>query len=103
MSLTKGHVPQRTCIVCRQVRPKAELIRIVHTVAGEIKPDEGGREAGRGAYLCPSRECWEQLLKRDRKDRLSRALRTKISPDERARLSNYGQTLPRARVALKDR
>ncbi len=25
------HVPQRTCIVCRQVRPKRELIRVVRT------------------------------------------------------------------------
>jgi len=103
MSLTKGHVPQRTCIACRQVRPKAELIRIVHTAAGGIKPDEGGREAGRGAYLCPSRECWEQLLRRGRRDRLAHALRTKISTDELARLSNFGQALPHAGTALKDR
>ncbi|MFS8640208.1 MAG: YlxR family protein, partial [Symbiobacteriaceae bacterium] len=54
------HVPQRTCIGCRAVRPKRELLRIVRTPEGEILFDPSGRRAGRGAYLCPSASCLDR-------------------------------------------
>ena len=44
--------PQRTCIACKSVKDKKELIRIVRTKEGEIELDPTGRKNGRGAYIC---------------------------------------------------
>lgn len=56
-------VPQRTCLGCRSVRPKKELIRIVRTPEGSVMVDLTGKRSGRGAYLCPSPECLEKARK----------------------------------------
>jgi predicted RNA-binding protein YlxR (DUF448 family) len=45
-------IPARTCIVCREEKPKTELIRIVKTPEGEIAVDNSGKMNGRGAYIC---------------------------------------------------
>jgi predicted RNA-binding protein YlxR (DUF448 family) len=44
------HIPQRTCIGCREVLPKRNLIRVVRTPDG-IQVDLTGKAAGRGAYI----------------------------------------------------
>jgi hypothetical protein len=46
------HVPERTCVVCRQKQPKRELLRIVRTPEGEVALDATGRANGRGGYVC---------------------------------------------------
>ncbi|MDI3281344.1 MAG: YlxR family protein [Bacillota bacterium] len=56
-------VPQRTCLGCRSVRPKKELIRIVRTPEGSVVVDPTGKRSGRGAYLCPSPDCLERARK----------------------------------------
>lgn len=84
-------VPLRTCVQCQQVRPKRELIRLVRTPNGEIQIDERGKVAGRGAYLCRNQACWENAIARDR---LDYALKTKLSPEDKERLLQYGQQLP---------
>ena len=58
----KKHVPQRTCVVCRTVQSKRELVRIVRTPEGPLVIDETGKQNGRGAYLCRQRSCWEAAL-----------------------------------------
>lgn len=85
------HVPQRTCIVCRQERPKRELLRIVRTPTGEVKLDPVGKLSGRGAYLCARRSCWGPAL---RKGKLEHELKTTLSPEDRAALEAYAETLP---------
>ncbi|MBS7263155.1 MAG: YlxR family protein [Eubacteriales bacterium] len=55
--------PERTCIGCREIRSKRDMIRIVCNQDGEISLDTTGRKAGRGAYLCPKSECMEKCLK----------------------------------------
>jgi len=85
------HIPQRTCIACRTAKPKRELIRLVHTSDGIVEIDTTGKRAGRGAYLCPLRECWETGL---RGNRLEHALRTSLSRDNREQLIRYGKDLP---------
>jgi predicted RNA-binding protein YlxR (DUF448 family) len=52
------HVPQRTCVICRATLPKRTLIRVVRTPSGALAVDARGKQAGRGAYLCPRRECY---------------------------------------------
>ena len=49
--------PQRTCIGCRQKRPKVSLLRLVRGADGRVQVDDGGRAEGRGAYVCPDSDC----------------------------------------------
>ncbi|HHZ19281.1 MAG TPA: YlxR family protein [Firmicutes bacterium] len=58
-------VPQRTCIGCRSVRGKKELLRIVRTPEGQVLFDPTGKKSGRGTYICPSVDCLEKALKGD--------------------------------------
>lgn len=83
------HVPQRTCVGCREVLPKRTMIRIVRTAEG-MQVDPTGKLAGRGAYLHDRRECWEQGLK----GALAHALKATISMEERAKLDEFMNTLP---------
>jgi uncharacterized protein len=53
---------RRTCIGCRRVRPKSELIRFVRGVDGTVMVDAQAMAAGRGAYACPTVECLEKAL-----------------------------------------
>jgi len=70
------HVPQRTCVGCRQVLPKRTLIRIVRGPQG-VHIDPTGKAPGRGAYLHDQRSCWESGLR----GHLARALKTELSPE----------------------
>ena len=78
------YTPQRTCVGCREVKPKRELIRIVGTKTG-AEVDTMGRKSGRGAYLCKAISCWEMGFE---KGRLEHALRTKINSENRRELRN---------------
>lgn len=88
-------VPERTCVACRTARPKRHLVRIVRTPEGAVEVDRSGRRNGRGAYLCPARECWR--LARTRKS-LDQALSVTIDPDGWRTLDDYAQKLPEARM-----
>jgi uncharacterized protein len=46
------HIPQRTCITCRKVMDKRNLVRLVRSGDGTVKIDGAGMMPGRGAYLC---------------------------------------------------
>jgi len=87
----KKHVPLRTCIACRQVRPKREMVRIVRPPEGGVVVDERGKAAGRGAYLCRVRSCWAVAI---RGGRLERALRAPVSEEEKEMLRAYSERLP---------
>jgi uncharacterized protein len=56
-------VPLRTCLGCKTVKPKKELIRIVRTPGGEVIVDQTGKKSGRGAYICPDTGCLEHAFK----------------------------------------
>jgi predicted RNA-binding protein YlxR (DUF448 family) len=56
-------VPIRMCIVCRENKPKKELIRIVKTENNEFAIDKTGKLNGRGSYICNCKECFEKLIK----------------------------------------
>lgn len=83
------HIPQRTCVGCRTVMPKRQLIRIVRSPEG-VQADSTGKLSGRGAYLHDRRSCWERGLK----GALARALRTELAAKDRERLQAYLETLP---------
>lgn len=82
------HIPQRTCLACRQVKAKRELIRLVHTTDGNIEIDTSGKKVGRGAYLCPVLECWEAGLKGKQ---LEHALRSHLTQDNREQLIKHAK------------
>ena len=83
------HVPQRTCVGCREVLPKRKMIRIVRTAEG-VQVDPTSKMAGRGAYLHDRRECWERGLK----VALANALKTNLNVDEREKLEEFMNALP---------
>jgi predicted RNA-binding protein YlxR (DUF448 family) len=87
----RKHVPLRTCVACRQTGSKRALVRIVRTPAAGVQVDSTGKLAGRGAYLCGDRACWEQGL---RSQRLSQALKTTLSSEEVEALHAFAATLP---------
>lgn len=89
--LKQRRVPERTCIACKQVRPKRELIRIVRTPDGHVELDPTGKKSGRGAYLCARRSCWEPAL---RKGKLEHEFELTLLPEDRSALEAYIETLP---------
>lgn len=80
-------LPQRTCVACRSVRAKRDLVRIVRTPSGELSVDLRGKVAGRGAYCDPDAGCLERGL---REGAIARALEVPID----------GPTADRLRVAM---
>ena len=51
-------IPLRQCIGCGEMKSKKEMIRVLKTTEDEIVIDATGRRNGRGAYICPSMECF---------------------------------------------
>ncbi len=81
--------PLRKCTGCGEMKEKRELVRVVKAPdikdedgnvigSGEVSLDTTGKKPGRGAYVCPSRECFEKARKARR---FERAFSCKI-PDE---------------------
>ncbi len=83
------HVPQRTCIGCREVLPKRTMVRVVRTPNG-IMIDPIGKAPGRGAYVHQKRSCWERALK----SALASALKIELTDQDRAVLLEFMQNLP---------
>ena len=83
------HIPQRTCVGCRTVLPKRQMLRLVRTAEG-ILVDPTGKLAGRGAYLHNRRECRERALKGP----LAHALKLELSAADRERLEDFMTSLP---------
>jgi uncharacterized protein len=87
---TSRRVPQRTCVACRQVKAKLELVRLVKNNQGGIQIDTREKMDGRGAYLCPTPECLEKAL---HGTQIEHVLKCRITPDNRERLIKSGQEL----------
>lgn len=90
-TVKRKHVPQRTCIGCREVLSKRTLIRIVRRPEG-IVIDPTGKLAGRGAYLHDRKSCWQAGLK----GALAHALKTELSDNDRQYLLEMMARLPEA-------
>ena len=75
--------PQRTCVACRTVRAKRELVRIVRSPSGELSVDLRGKAAGRGAYCDPDPTCLDRGL---REGAIARALEVTIDATTADRL-----------------
>ena len=58
-------IPQRKCLGCNEMKDKKALLRV-------------GKKNGRGAYVCPDKECITKAVK---EKRLERALEKPIGED----------------------
>ncbi len=71
-------IPMRTCVVSNERFPKQELLRIVKTPEGDIKPDLTGKLNGHGAYIKKDEEVLNKAIKTKA---LERHLECEISND----------------------
>ena len=71
-------VPLRQCLGCREMKAKAELVRVVRSPEGAVSVDLRGKAPGRGAYVCPSADCLKKAL---RSKAVSRSLGVEIPPE----------------------
>ena len=76
-------MPVRRCVGCQEMKNKKEMIRVIRTPEGEFELDATGKKNGRGAYLCPSRECLEKAVK---SKGLERSFKQAIPPEVYSRL-----------------
>ncbi len=95
MKAAKGprprHVPQRTCIGCRQEEGKRTFIRIVRTPDQRLVIDPTGKANGRGAYLHARTSCWEKALKGGT---IVHALKFNPAQEDVEALRAFGMALP---------
>ena len=56
-------IPMRQCVGCREMKAKRELIRVVKSPEGAVSLDFKGKLPGRGAYVCPQKECLARARK----------------------------------------
>ena len=56
-------IPLRMCVVCKGMKDKKSLIKVVKNKEGEIFVDNSYKANGRGAYICKSKDCFEKCLK----------------------------------------
>ena len=78
------HIPQRTCVGCKEVQAKNSLIRIVRTPIG-VAIDPSGKMPGRGAYLHKRQSCWNRGIKGS----IQLALKVELSDADREELINF--------------
>jgi hypothetical protein len=92
----RKHVPQRTCVACREKDSKRQLVRIVRTADAGVVIDLTGKRPGRGAYLCDQPACWDKAL---HSNLLDQALKTKVTAEEKAALAAHQPPVSTPEVA----
>ena len=70
--------PLRMCIVCREMKPKQELVRVVKNKDNQVFIDQTFKANGRGAYICNNKECIAKCIKTKT---LNKAFKTSISEE----------------------
>ena len=67
-----GHIPQRTCVVCRKKSDKKKLMRFV-LLDSDIVLDLNCKIEKRGYYVCDDNDCLQKLEKSVKKILRSRS------------------------------
>ena len=70
--------PMRKCVGCQEMKNKKEMIRIIRTAENEFMLDATGKRNGRGAYICPSMDCFHLAIKQKG---LERSFQMSIPPE----------------------
>ena len=68
----------RMCIVCKEMKDKSNLIRVVKTKDNNIEIDLTGKLDGRGAYICNNDGC---LSKLNKSKALNKAFKMQVSEE----------------------
>ncbi|MHB8104608.1 MAG: RNase P modulator RnpM [Dehalococcoidales bacterium] len=89
-AVTGKSILQRTCVACRQIKTKREMLRLVRTPPGEVTIDLTGKKEGRGAYICRDWACWEKIFKGKQ---LEHALKAEITQADIERLGKTGREI----------
>ncbi|MDO4661962.1 MAG: YlxR family protein [Tissierellia bacterium] len=79
-------IPQRQCVICRESKPKKDLIRIVRNKEEGVLIDPTGKKNGRGAYICKDIKC---ISKAKKTHKLENTLKTKIPEDIYQEIESY--------------
>ncbi|WP_279221417.1 YlxR family protein [Actinomyces lilanjuaniae] len=72
------HVPERTCVGCRERVPRAQLVRLVLAPGGVLDVDLRAAAPGRGAWIHPDPQC---VARAERRRAFGRALRVSAPLD----------------------
>lgn len=88
--ITSKNPPQRTCVACRQIKEKRQLVRLVRRPDGDVEIDESGRLSGRGAYLCRASKCWQEGIKGKR---LEAALKVSLKAERKKQLLELAESM----------
>ncbi|MFQ5328917.1 MAG: YlxR family protein [Thermodesulfobacteriota bacterium] len=78
-------MPERTCIGCRKVLSKEQLVRLAADVGAELVVDKRQRLGGRGVYICNERECFDRVVQKGREG-LARGFRYRVEIGDREKL-----------------
>ena len=82
MEQKQKKIPERQCLGCNGHFPKATLLRVLRSPAGEegytVSLDFTGKKSGRGAYICKNPKC---LNKARKSRRIETSLEISISED----------------------
>lgn len=68
-------IPMRQCTGCGEMNEKRVMYRVIRTPEDACVLDKTGRQNGRGAYICPKKECLQKAI---RSRGLERSLKMKI-------------------------
>ena len=71
---TQGNrIPLRMCLVCREIKPRNLLIRLVRGPGStKWEPNPDARITGKGAYFCKTEDCLQRLQDEKKLRRLFR-------------------------------
>lgn len=56
-------IPMRQCVGCGEQKNKADMMRVIKTPEGDFLLDLTGKQNGRGAYLCRTKDCFHKAVK----------------------------------------
>jgi len=87
--------PQRSCLACREIHDKNDLIRFVLSPDGEVVPDLDAKLPGRGSYTCNKSACLSAAVKQRG---FNRAYKQELSSISAEQLCGLVQRLMRDRI-----
>lgn len=83
-------IPMRQCVGCGEMKNKKEMFRVIKTAEDEILLDTTGKKNGRGAYICPDKDCLKKAIKTKG---LERSLKTAIPQEVIENLTKEMETI----------
>lgn len=57
------HIPERTCVVCKEKKAKEELFRLAQVNDSKYIFDKNQKSQARGVYVCKTHECIQRISK----------------------------------------